>query len=75
MKRATIRTTHDHPEIVAAAVTPDNTPEVRTRIEDGVVVTTIERTTTGGLRSTLDDYAVNLDVAERTVRIATTRQS
>ena len=74
-KRAVVRTVHDRPGLVAAAVAPDNTPEVTTRVEDGIVVTTIERETTGGLRSTLDDYAINLDVAERAVRIATTQQS
>ena len=65
MKRATIRTRHDSPEIIATAITPDNTPEMDTRIEDDSVVTTIERTTTGGLQSTVDDYVVNLSVADK----------
>ena len=71
MRRAEIRTEHDHPEAVAAALRPDNTAQMRTRTEPGAVVTTIERETTGGLRSTVDDYVVNLDVAERTTRDAT----
>lgn len=65
MKRATIRTRHDEPEIVAAAIAPDNTPQMATRVEDGSVVTTIERANTGGLQSTVDDYVVNLSVADR----------
>ena len=65
MKRATIRTRHDSPEIIAAAISPDNTPEMDTRVEDESVVTTIERTTIGGLQSTVDDYVVNLSVADR----------
>ena len=69
MKRATIRTRHDHPGVVAAAIAPDNTPEMDTRVEEETVVTTVERTSTGGLQSTVDDYVVNLSVAERTATL------
>lgn len=62
-KRAEIRTTHDDPEVVARALRPDNTPEIDTRVRGERVVTTIERETTGGLRTTIDDYVVNLTVA------------
>jgi hypothetical protein len=87
-RRATIRTEHDHPEIVAAALAPDNTEQMSTRVErptadseterasghaDGTVVTTIERETTGGLRTTADDYVSNLTVAQQI--IDTTTQS
>jgi hypothetical protein len=67
-RRATVETRHDDPEVVAAAVTPDNTEEMTTHVTGEHVVTTIERSTTGGLRSTVDDYVVNLAVADRTVR-------
>jgi len=70
MRRATIRTAVAHPERVAAALRPDNTQEMDTRVEDGAVVTTIERETTGGIRSTAADYVVNLDVAVRTAQLA-----
>jgi tRNA threonylcarbamoyladenosine modification (KEOPS) complex Pcc1 subunit len=60
---ATIRTTHDSPEVVAAAVRPDNTAEMTTAVEGDRVVTTIERETASGLRATVDDYVVNLAVA------------
>ncbi|WP_049925199.1 KEOPS complex subunit Pcc1 [Halopiger goleimassiliensis] len=65
MKRATIRTTHDDPDAVARALRPDNTDEMETTVaEDGQrVVTRIERSTTGGLHATVDDYVVNLEVA------------
>lgn len=66
MRRAEIRTELADAETVAAAIRPDNTDQMQTRVEDGAVVTTIERETTGGLRSTVDDYVVNLDVATRT---------
>lgn len=70
MRRATIRTTHathDEAATVAAAVAPDNTDEVTTHVEGDRVVTEIGRATTGGLASTVDDYVVNLSVAERAV--------
>jgi hypothetical protein len=66
--RVTIRTAHDRPELIAAAIAPDNTDEMSTRPEtDGerTVVTTIERETAGGLRTTADDYVANLTVAQR----------
>jgi len=63
--RATLRTTHAAPGTVAAALEPDNTEEMDTRVEDGRVTTTVARDSPGGLRSTVDDYVVNLDVADR----------
>jgi hypothetical protein len=80
MRRATIRTEHDRPELVAAALAPDNTDEMTTRAEglddgddgdDGAVVTTIERETTGGLRTTADDYVTNVQVAQQTIETTT----
>ncbi len=68
---ATIRTAHDHPDLVAAAIAPDNTPEIDTRTAEGHVVTTVTREDASGLASTVDDYLVNLDVADRTVERAT----
>lgn len=69
-RRARVRTAHADPEPVAAALRPDDTPSMTTRAVDGAVVTEIARDRTGGLRSTLDDYLVNLRVAERVVRAA-----
>lgn len=70
MRRATIRTVHDDPATVAAAVSPDNTAEMTTNVvmDDGAPVaveTTIRRETTGGLRATVDDYVTNLRVAQQ----------
>ena len=67
-RRATIRTEHDDAEqaaMVAAALAPDNTAEMDTRADGAVVETTIERETTGGFHSTVDDYVVNCTVADR----------
>lgn len=74
MKRtATIRSTVPNVAEVGAAISPDNTEEMRTHVEDGTVVTTIERETTAGLRSTADDYVVNLAVALAVTRTANRR--
>lgn len=64
-RRATIRTeTNDaRASVIAAALTPDNTEEMTTTARDGTIETTIERPTTGGLRTTVDDYVTNLTVA------------
>ncbi|MFB6304155.1 MAG: KEOPS complex subunit Pcc1 [Haloferacaceae archaeon] len=70
-RRARVRTEHADPETVAAALRPDDTPSMRTRVAGGTVLTEIERDGTGGLRTTLDDYLVNVRVAERVVRAAT----
>jgi hypothetical protein len=61
--RATIRTPVPDPETVAAAIRPDNTDEMTTRVEADAVVTAIERETASGLLTTVDDYVVNLTVA------------
>jgi hypothetical protein len=72
MRRASIRTPFDDPAAIAAAIRPDNTAQMTTCIEDGVIITQIERETTGGLRSTVDDYLVNLDLATTVSRQETT---
>ncbi len=70
MKRARLRTDSANGAVVAAALEPDNTAEMETTVEGDTIETTLERERTGGLRSTVDDYVVNLSVAERIVRIA-----
>lgn len=66
MRRAVVRTPLPDAARIAAAVSPDNTPELGTSVVDETVVTTVTRETTGGLRATLDDYLVNLAVATET---------
>lgn len=61
--RICFRTSHGDAELVAGAVAPDNTPEIRTRVRGGEVVTVIERGDVGSLQATADDYLRNLDVA------------
>ena len=64
---ATVRTEYEgstRAERVARAVVPDNTASMTTQAEGATVTTEIDRETTGGLQSTVDDYVVNLGVAE-----------
>lgn len=66
MRRVELRTEHGSEAAataIARAVRPDNTDRIHTAVEDGTVVTTVERASTGGLRATVDDYVVNLRTA------------
>jgi tRNA threonylcarbamoyladenosine modification (KEOPS) complex Pcc1 subunit len=67
---ARLRTGHRRPAVVAAAVAPDNTSRIETRIEDDRVVTTVGRADVAGLRATVQDYLRSLDAADRTVQAA-----
>ena len=69
-RSAQLRTDHDEAGLVAATLQPDNTPEVETRVDGGAVVTRIDRAKTDGPAQTVDDYAVNLRVADRLVELA-----
>ena len=69
-RTATVRTTHADAATVAAALGPDETDSMRTRVDGDVVACTVVRPTTGGLQSTLDDHLVNLRVADRVVERA-----
>jgi len=65
-RTARLRTDHrtpTHAAWVAAAVEPDNTDSMSTTVEQSTVETRIDRETTGGLQTTVDDYIVNLGVA------------
>ena len=70
MRRARVETTHDDAATVAAALRPDNAPSMSTDVTDDVVRTAVERGTSGSLGSTVDDYVVNLTVAETVARTA-----
>ena len=66
-RRATIRTTHHAADVVAEALAPDDTESTAVTANGDTVVCRIQRPTTGGLRSTVDDYVVALRVATRVV--------
>ena len=69
-RTATVRTEHADAATVAAALGPDETDSMRTRVDGDVVACAVKRPTTGGLQSTLDDHLVNLRVADRVVERA-----
>ena len=69
-RTATVRTEHADAATVAAALGPDETDSMRTRVNGAVVACAIGRPTTGGLQSTLDDHLVNLRVADRVIERA-----
>lgn len=52
---------------VARAIEPDNTDDVVTESAGATVRTTITRPTTGGLQSSVDDYVVNVRVANSVI--------
>ncbi|GAA0720062.1 hypothetical protein J2744_001785 [Halorubrum trapanicum] len=66
-RTATVRTEHADAATVAAALGPDETDSMRTRVDGDVVACTVARPTTGGLQSTLDDHLVNLRVADSVI--------
>lgn len=57
------------PEL-AAALRPDDTAAMTTRSIDDALVTTIERDSIGGLRTSVDDVLVNLIVAVKTAQLS-----
>ena len=71
MRRARLETEHEHARLVADPVIPDNTDSMTTTVEGDSIVTVVERETTGGLQATVDDYVVNLTVAETVADNAT----
>ncbi|WP_200530418.1 KEOPS complex subunit Pcc1 [Halorubrum sp. LN27] len=69
-RTATVRTTHADAALVAAALAPDETDSMATRVDGDAIECVVERPATGGLRSTVDDHVVNLRVADRLVERA-----
>lgn len=65
MRRAIIQTPADRPAVIAAALTPDHTDEMRTEVSTNTIRTEITRPSTRSLQTTTDDYLVNLAVATR----------
>jgi hypothetical protein len=59
-----IRTRHRYPECVAAAVKPDNLSSMRTGEMNGMVITTVAGSQLRSVIASVDDYLMNLVVAE-----------
>jgi hypothetical protein len=60
----TIATVHRNAACVAAALAPDNLKSMETRAEGDRVVTTIAGTQLRSVIASVDDYLMNLAVAE-----------
>jgi hypothetical protein len=60
----TITTVHENAGCVAAALAPDNLRSMETKAEEGRVITTITGTQLRSVIASVDDYLMNLAVAE-----------
>lgn len=74
-RTAAVRTTHADAALVADALAPDNTDAMAMCVDDDAIACRIERPTTGGLRATVDDYVVNLRVADRVAERGRTHET
>jgi len=59
-----ITTVHENARCVAAALAPDNLRSMETKAEEGRVITTIAGTQLRSVIASVDDYLMNLAVAE-----------
>jgi hypothetical protein len=66
--RGTITTAHRNPVRVAGALVPDNLASMRTRPGAGIVVTEIEGMNLRSVIASVDDYLMNLAIAEDVCR-------
>ncbi len=62
----TIRTRHRAPDCVSGAIAPDNLSSMRTRATGDTVETTITGTSVRSVIASVDDYLMNLAIAEDT---------
>ena len=60
----TITTVHENARCVAAALAPDNLRSMETKAEGDRVITTITGTQLRSVIASVDDYLMNLAVAE-----------
>ncbi|WP_300998792.1 KEOPS complex subunit Pcc1 [Methanoculleus sp.] len=69
-----IETPHNHPECVAAALEPDNLTLIRTSPIEGGVRAEIDGTRLRSIIASVDDYLMNLAIAEDVCTAAVRRQ-
>jgi hypothetical protein len=62
--RGTIVTRHTRPACVAAAIAADNLTSMKTTAGEGCVVTEVEGTRLRSVTASVDDYLMNLAIAE-----------
>jgi hypothetical protein len=66
--RGMLSTEHRNPVCVAAALRPDNLQSMETRSQGERVVTTLEGTSIRSVIASVDDYLMNLGIAEEVCR-------
>jgi len=70
----TITTVHENAGCVAAALSPDNLRSMETKAEEGRVITTITGTQLRSVIASVDDYLMNLAVAENACSVRKIRK-
>lgn len=71
----TIRTRHRMPVCIAASLAPDNLDSMETRAANGCVETRITGTSVRSILASVDDYLMNLTIAEETSSATDTEPS
>jgi hypothetical protein len=66
----TITTVHEKAGCVAAALAPDNLRSMSTKADDNRVITTITGTQLRSVIASMDDYLMNLAIAEDTCSVS-----
>ncbi|HVN74159.1 MAG TPA: KEOPS complex subunit Pcc1 [Methanoregula sp.] len=69
-----ITTVHPRAACIAAALRPDNLPGMTTHAEGDRVVTTMEGTQARSVIASVDDYLMNLAIAEDACSVAPREQ-
>lgn len=67
--RGTITTVHEQAGCVAAALAPDNLHNMETRADGNRVITTITGTQLRSVIASVDDYLMNLAIAQDTCAV------
>jgi hypothetical protein len=70
----TITTVHGNARCVAAALAPDNLRSMETKADGDRVITTITGTQARSVIASVDDYLMNLAVAEDACSVRKTRK-
>jgi hypothetical protein len=67
-----LSTEHRYPACVAAALRPDNLPSMETCPQGSRVITTLQGTSVRSMIASVDDYLMNLDIAEEVCQCVST---
>ena len=71
----TITTVHTHARCVAGALAPDNLRSMETRADGDRIITTITGTQLRSVIASVDDYLMNLAIAEDACSVRNNRKT